>query len=262
MSITIGLLENIERASVFKLHLKDKSVEHISVDLQDLSQISFNLLVTNVEDDNAFSALSSVLDQQKSYYPIVNLKKSSSAEINLLKSKNGLDVLKFYENHSARPILLKNIESIEQICPFGWYLKDLWSSDRHTCLEELWYFIKTNLNTSFLRIIFNDIQTEELEKNKPKLSHSSLQGEKSPDFIPGGDEEIYLMKEYENVFAAPINIQEYNPEKGELVCAALINNSPLIIMCRLYGFNYIQKAVLVSLMTGMQNLSSTSTKTT
>ena len=119
----------------------------------------------------------------------------------------------------------------------------------------MWFFIKTNLATLELTIVFNDLKEpteKQVEKgDKPKLCHSFVKGSKLPQIFDGTEAQDKLMSEYEREFTEAFNITEYNSELGQLVFCSSIEKSPILVMAELSSFNQVQKSVLISLFSGL-----------
>lgn len=260
MSINVGFLKSEQQIVSKIINLEDASIDSKIIDSVTIKEEPLNLLFIDemVNLDN----LSSTLEQERKFYPILNAKDFdlSSDKFDSLDFQSTADL---YTKVTGKWILSKNISTIEQVYELITYLRDLHISDRNNFLEELWFILKTNLSAHELTIIFNDVEEVEVadeddKKNKsikPKLIHSFIKGDKIPNFFRGGAKEDALMKEYESEFSSIFNITDYHPDKGHLVITASIQKSPMIILAKVKNLNQLQQSVLVALFTGLNHQS-------
>lgn len=249
MIISLGHISNDNKLLIQNLNTVDQSLENKQIDLSSIGSEAINLLLVSHED-----SLAHVESEQK-FYPIVDSNKLN-VSFEDFQSLNYDQAYSLYNKVNNPWILSRNIESIESNYANVNYFKDLWQNDRNSFFEELWFFIKTNLGTLDLTIIFNDLKEpsdKQAEKGeKPKLCHSFVKGRKLPQIFDGTEAEEKLMSDYEREFTEAFNITEYNSELGQLVFCSNIEKSPILVMAKVSNFNQVQKSVLISLFSGLQ----------
>lgn len=147
--------------------------------------------------------------------------------------------------------LHNNISLIEEFFKVIPHLNQLWPNERTTFFEELWHLLKLNLGTTELKIIFNTVQSAEKDSQKDKLSRAMVSGTRTGQPLEGGDVEDQIMEHYAQEFHKIFDIIDYNMEKGELVAAATIKKSPVLIMAKLPQLTKLQQAVVSSLFEGL-----------
>lgn len=233
------------------------------IDTQNKGQSSRRVDTLNLGDETLAMAiypesesgnLASYIEKEHKFYPIFTAE-SLNQDLESIKLLNYEQLLELYQKVSTRWLLNNNLKSIEQLPPITNYLKDLWVKDRNSFFEELWFFLKTNLATTELSIIFHDLKElteKQSEKGeKPKLCYSYVQGEKIPQLFEGKDKEAVLMKEYEKDFTEIFHITDYSSERGLLTACAKIDLSPILIMAKVSELNQIQQSVLIGLFNGL-----------
>ncbi|MDA8792270.1 hypothetical protein N9N67_03440 [Bacteriovoracaceae bacterium] len=252
MHISILSLESANKIYLYSCGKDDQEVKKESFEKENIHELNFQLIIYH-SDLDIDSELIDLKFEQK-YCPCSS-NEQANVTFDQLDNFQVNDFFQLFEKYHQRFNLTNNIKNIEEIHPFIQTLKDHWKNDRHLFFTELWYGLKSNLNCAELNIIFNDVLQREDGENqqKAKLTKSYISGKRAPEILPGGEREDYLMTEYEAEFESPINIEHFIPEKGELVCAALINHSPIIIMSSVYSFNQLQKAIIVAIFTGLQD---------
>lgn len=220
----------------------------------DTVTLTDEVLAMTIYPESEAGNLASYINKEEKFYPIFTLE-SINQDTENLESLNYEQLLELYKKVSARWILNNNLKTIEQLAPTTKYLKDLWVKDRNSFFEELWFFLKTNLATTELNLIFHDLKEpteKQAEKGeKPKLCFSYVQGEKIPQLFEGKDKEAVLMKEYEKDFTEIFQITDYSSERGLLTACAKIELSPILIMAKLPDLNQIQQSVLIGLFNGL-----------
>ena len=238
---------NIKRINTDKLTMENKRVDATSLFDEDLC-LSFY-------PESQESQLSTYLEKENKYYPIFSFK-SVDQDFESVDSLETKELIELFNKVNARWILTNNLKTIEQLAPMSTYLKDLWVKERNSFFEELWFFLKTNLNATELTLIFNDLKEpteKQLEKGeKPKLCHSFVKGQKIPQLFAGEEKEDILMKEYEKEFNEIFQITEYNSQKGELIACAKIELSPILILGKIPSLNQVQQALLTGIFNGLQ----------
>jgi hypothetical protein len=253
MIIRVGFVMSEAQTSIKSLNTQTKEVTSITIDSPLIRGEALNLLL--FQNADAVSNLASLFQDEEKFYPIID---GTSLEIDQATFDAMIydQVIATYIRINTRWILSRNIETIESIYPTINYLKDLWVNDRNAFFEELWFIVKTNLGTSNLNIIFNDLK-EPTEKQKEKgdknkLCHSFVKGEKLPQIFDGTEVESKLMQDYDREFGEAFNITEYNAEEGNLVFCTNIEKSPILVMANLNTFNQLQRSVLIAIFSGLQ----------
>ena len=253
MIIRVGFVMSEAQTSIKSLNTQTKEVTSVTIDSPLIRGEALNLLL--FQNADTVSNLASLFQDEEKFYPIID---ATSLEIDqaAFDAMSYDQVIATYIRINTRWILSRNIETIESIYPTINYLKDLWLNDRNAFFEELWFIVKTNLGTSSLNIIFNDLK-EPTEKQKEKgdknkLCHSFVKGEKLPQIFDGTEVESKLMQDYEREFNEAFNITEYNAENGNLVFCTNIEKSPILVMANLNTFNQLQRSVLIAIFSGLQ----------
>src|SRR5690606_6425631 len=132
--------------------------------------LSLLLIDEGLKDEN----FANLLEEEKKYYPIVEAQ-TVGVDLEAFESLQSTDFLNLYTKIQTRWVLNNNIQTIEQIYGTINYMRELWINDRGSFFEELWFMIKTNLGTSSLTIVFNDLkEAMNKEKDKPSLIHSMV----------------------------------------------------------------------------------------
>lgn len=147
--------------------------------------------------------------------------------------------------------LHNNISLIDELFKVIPHLNQLWPNERTTFFEELWHLLKLNLGTTELKIIFNTVQAAEKEGQKDKLSRAMVSGTRVGHPLEGGDVESQIMEHYSQEFHKVFDVIDYNMDKGELVAAATIKKSPVLIMAKLPQLTKLQQAIVNSLFEGL-----------
>lgn len=253
MLLRLGMLETANQMLVKEINLKTQNIDIKKVDSTGLEDQSLQMLLFDNEEE--LDGLQSTLTKEQKFYPVAPLQSINISKSNFAELEYG-QLMSLYDQVSSRWILANNIKTIEHLYPTISYLKDLWVKDRNSFFEELWFILKTNLATTSLNIIFNDLK-EPTEKQKEKgakneLCLSYVEGEKVPQLMPGKDKEKHLMQEYESDFSDFFSITDYSQERGQFVACAKIGLSPVLIMANLPSFNQLQKSILIALFTGLQ----------
>lgn len=253
MTIKVGFLKSESQTLVKSLDKMNKSIEGHTVDSEEIKKEALNLLF--FENNEMAEELGQFIRDEDKFYPILD---SSSVSLDYQKfdSLNYQELLDIFEKINTRWILAKNIQSVENLYPTVTYLKETWVNDRNSFFEELWFFLKTNLGTTKLTIVFNDLKmptaAAKEKGEKPVLCHSYVEGRKVPQIFEGTDAQEKLMLEYKNDFNENFNITEYNSDSGQLVFCANIEKSPILVLAELGSLNQLQRSILAGVFTGLQ----------
>lgn len=254
MGIKIGFIKSSNQVLLKDIDKANKTTESMIFDIVELKDKELSLLLFDQNDE--LVELQSIFDDEGKYYPVAPAN-SLGLEKEVFEDLAAEELLDVYARVNARWILNNNIKTIEQIYSLITYLKDMWINDRNSFFEELWFILKTNLATHELTIIFNDIK-EPTEKQKekgekPKLCHSFVSGEKSPQIFDGTSKEDKIMADYEKDFNDTFSITEFDSNNGHLIATSKIDLSPILIMAKLNTFNQLQQSILIALFSGLQS---------
>ncbi len=241
-------------ALVYDIDMSKQKVSNRRVDTSGIQDEKINLLFFNESTES--QDIAHLMQKELKYYPIYPIQ-SFNLELDATKELNYQDLIELYEKASSRWVLANNLKTVEQIYPTIQYMKNLWIKDRNSFFEELWFYIKSNLATHSLNIIFHDLKepsSKQQEKGeKPKLCFSYVKGEKIPHLFEGKSPEELLMKEYEQEFSNSFQITEYQQHKNQLIACAKIDLSPILIMAEVKSINHLQQSILQALFTGLQS---------
>ncbi len=246
MQFTLAYLKNNKQV-LSRLFGVEKIEKGQISDIEDLKNTDIQGLIydeSDISDENR-----AFLSEGIKFYPI---RKSEDLSISLEEFEHLKDAQGLFLKMSHPWLLANNISLLEELFKVLTHLKSLWPNERTTFFEELWFVIKNNIGAKSLKLIYNDIQVNQKEHGKNKLIRSVINGTKTPMPTPATEAEVLLMTHYEEHFQSPFEISEYNPHKGELIITANINNSPILIMAKVYQLSRLQKALLNTLFDGLQ----------
>lgn len=256
MIISLGFVRSAGQVLVKELDWTQNSLQSRIIDATDLPDQ--NLQGLFIEDNDHFSSLISVLEKEKAFYPILDAR-DEDLGFSAFEDLPASQMRDLYLKIVNRWTMHQNFNSIENLFKITNHMRELWRKDRLTFFEELWYWMKRNLGSTDLTILFNDvIQAEEKDENnekreRPKLTQSLLTGTKKGNFHQGGPKEKELMQNYLDKFHEIFEVTEFNASKGHFVATAQIERSPLIFMARVAQLNQLQRVVLAGLFNGLQN---------
>jgi hypothetical protein len=248
MRFSLAYLKN-DKQILIRRFGEDQPDKGRILDFEDVKEQHIQGLIYNdsdISDENRV-----LLNHQVKFYPI---RSGADLQMNLEQFEDlGSDTAqKVFSKINDSWLLSNNIGLLEELFKVTTHLKELWPNDRITFFEELWFVIRSNIGASSLKIIYNDIQMSKKEHEKNKLVHGVVNGEKSPIPTPATEAESLLMKHYKNNFNSNFEITEYDPHKGEIIIAATINNSPVLVMAKINRLSRLQKALLGTLFDGLQ----------
>jgi hypothetical protein len=255
MIVSLGFVRSSSQVLIKELNWIQNSLESKIIDVTDLPDQ--NLQGLFVQDNEHFSSLVSILEKEKAFYPILDARDEalSYSQFEDMPSQQFKDI---YFKILNRWTMYQNFNSVENLYKITNHLRELWKKDRLSFFEELWYWMKRNLGSTDLTILFNDvISTEEKDENnekkeRPKLTQSILSGTKKGNFHQGGAKEKELMQNYLDKFHDVFEVTEFHPAKGQFVATAQIDRSPIIFMARTAQLNQLQRTLLAGLFNGMQ----------
>lgn len=255
MIISLGFIRSANQVLIKELDWLQNSLQSRLIDVTDLPDQNLQGLL--IEDNEHFSSLISLLEKEKSFYPILDAR-DESLTFSSFESLPATQFRELYLKIVNRWTLHQNFNSIENMWKITSHFRELWKKDRLSFFEELWYWMKRNVGSTDLTILFNDvIHTEEKDENnekkeRPKLTQSLLTGTKKGNFHQGGAKEKELMQNYLEKFHEVFEVTEFNPSKGHFVATAQIDRSPMIFMARAGQLNQLQRVVLTGLFNGLQ----------
>ncbi len=255
MIISLGFVRSTSQLLIKDFDWVKNSLESRLIDITDLPDQNLSGLF--VEDDEHFSSLVSLLEKEKSFYPIMDARNEDLS----FTSFEQLGSHAFKELSIKvinRWTMIQNFNSIENMYKIVTHFRDLWQKDRLSFFEEFWYWMKRNLGAVDLSIIFNDITSVEEKddnnekKERPKLTQSIISGAKKANFVTGGAKEKELMNSYFSQSQPSFEVTEMNPEKGQFVATVQIERSPILIMARVPALNQLQRTTLASVFNGLE----------
>lgn len=255
MIISLGYIRSSSQLLVKELDWTQNSLQSRLIDVTDLPDQ--NLQALFIDDNEHFSSLGNVLEKEKAFYPILDAK-DEDLSFGAFEEMPAQQFKDTYLKILNRWTLHQNFNSIEELWKITNHFRDLWKKDRLTFFEELWYWMKRNIGSTDLTILFNDVvQSEEKDENnekkdRPKLTQSLLTGTKKANFHQGAAKEKELMQNYLDKFHDVFEVTEFNPSKGHFVATAQIERSPMILMARTAQLNQLQRTLLASLFNGLQ----------
>lgn len=255
MIISLGFVRSSSQVLIKELDWIQNSLQSRLIYVTDLPDQ--NLQALFIDDNEHFSSLVSMLEKEKAFYPILDAKDEnlSFTAFEALAAQQFRDL---YSRIVNRWTMHQNFNSIENMYKLTTHFRELWKKDRISFFEELWYWMKRNVGSTDLTILFNDvIQTEEKDENnekkeRPKLTQSLLTGTKKGNFHQGGAKEKELMQTYLDKFHEVFEVTEFNASKGHFVATAQIERSPVIFMARTAHLNQLQRTLLAGLFNGLQ----------
>lgn len=255
MIISVGFVRSSSQLLIRDFNWIQNSSETRIIDVTDLPDQNLQALL--IDDNDHFSSLVSLLEKEKSFYPIIDAKDEGLS----FSAFEGLPQQAFKDHYlkiSNRWTMHQNFNSIENMYTLTNHFRDLWKRDRISFFEEMWYWLKRNLGAVDLSIVFNDVtQSQEKDENnekkeRPKLVQSILSGTKKGNFHLGTAKEKELMQSYLDKFHDVFEITEFNQQKGQFVATAQIDRSPMIIMARVPQLNQVQRTLLAGVFNGLQ----------
>lgn len=270
MEINLGYVEDPQRILIRSFNKKKKVFSEKIISSSEVTDESLQALLYDQEIN--VDELGYIGPGERKLYPLLSTE-TVDMDRDKFKMISINEAFHFYQGLMSKWLLRNNLSSLEEIFPICFHLKSCWNNDRHSFFEEFWYLLKSNLATSSLRIIFNDLKgyeadnsndqdenkkskdstKESVERKKSVLKQSSIFGHKRPEMTNPSEAEIMLLKKYNNYFNTPLEICEFNPEFGELVMACSINYSPFLILANVAQFDTFQKSLLFALLQGLQD---------
>jgi hypothetical protein len=255
MQLTLGFVRSPSQVLLKDLDWEQNKVSTRLIDVTDLpDQNLHGLFVGQTEH---FEQLLGLLEKEKSFYPILD---AANFDVNYSGFED-MPAFQFRElvtKVSNRWVLSHNYTSLEELFAFTTHLRVLWHKDRLSFHEEVWSWMRRNLATSELSIVFNDViqseqKNEEGQKEqKPKLTQSILSGTKKGNFVTGAGKEAALMERYLDKWNTEFEVTEWDAPKARFVATVMIDKSPLIFMARTTSLSQLQRSLMAALFKGIQ----------
>ena len=145
---------------------------------------------------------------------------------------NSEEALKLFSATHSSWVLKNNLHLLENLADTVKHLKTLWPNDRTTFFEEIWYLLKKNLGAHELTIAYNHMLKAQKDGEKNKLVRVVVEGAKTPNPTENKELGEALFKNYEGKFNA--TVEKYEQSENQVVYLATINDSPIIIMAKIY----------------------------
>jgi hypothetical protein len=247
MQFSLAFTKNSEQAILKSFSLDEASTSKI-MNLDEIKNEKVQGLIYNHEiNSEDFIA---GLEAELKFYPI---RSSQDFQLSSEKFENLSfdDAHKIFEKMRDNWILQNNLTLVEEIFKTRNHLLSLYPNDRSSFFEELWFILKSNLGSSDLKLIYNDLIKAKNENEKNKLVKVKVQGTRFPEPVSCDEMDEKILKHYEKDFGNLFEITDYNKAKGQLVICASIKKSPVLIMAQVYQLSRIQKSVLSSLFEGL-----------
>ncbi|MBY0518623.1 MAG: hypothetical protein K2P81_17060 [Bacteriovoracaceae bacterium] len=255
MQLTLGFVRSSSQILLKDLDWEQNQISTRLIDATDLPDQ--NLQGLFVGQNEHFEQLLSLLDKEKTHYPIFE---SSNFDLtySVFEDVPAFQFKELCEKAISRWQISNNFKSLEEIFAFTTHMRVLWHKDRMSFHEELWYWLKRNLSAVDLTLVFNDVvqseqKNEEGQKEqKPKLTQSLLSGTKKANFMTGAGKEQQLMEKYLDKWNEQFEITEWDATKARFVATVMIEKSPLIIMGRVTSLSQLQRSLLFAFFKGLQ----------
>ncbi len=249
MILQLGHLKNSKQLVIKKLNFADKSSSSkvVAIDTIQNEVLSCLFIDRSLLEDESIKE--SLLENSK-FYPIREASEAGIDNENFEKMEFDQLVLIFNKINQTWT-LQNNISLLENMHTVINHLNALWPNDRTTYFEEFWFLIKKNLGALSLRVIYNDLKKVGKNDDKNSLIQVSIEGDRNPNPVEGGELEKSLIENYQEEFALNFNMVEYVVEKGQLVIAGNIKNSPYIIMATITDISRLQQAVIQNFITAL-----------
>ena len=249
MEFSLGFLKNDKQFLIREFGKSELDAGKI-IGIEDIEKFHLQGLIYNeseISDENR-----AVLDGEIKFYPIrkgedLKITYDQFTDLNQEHANN------IYSKINDSWLLTNNINFLEELFKVVAHLKSLWPNDRTSFFEELWFVIRNNIGSTDLKIIYNDLEVGQKERDKNKLVRGVVSGERSPIPAPASEAEASVMENYEKDFLSFFDVSEYHPQKGEIIMTSKINNSPVLIMAKVNRFSRLQKALLNALFEGLQS---------
>lgn len=249
MNLSFGYIKN-ENQFLLKEFVSGTSDNKGKIlDLEDLATTPVQAVIYP-EELNQSQSLISVLSDVKKFAPIKSDKEIGFA-IDQFESMNFEQMQTVFTKTRDNWVLNNNLSLMENLFATIDHMTTLLHADRTAFFEELWFILRSNLGTSSLTVIFNDLKKATKEHEKDKLIRVKVEGEILPSPLPGDDFSDQVMKHYESSFHAGLEFVAFDTDKGELVATVTILKSPVLMMAKVASLTRLQKATLAALFDGI-----------
>ncbi|MBF0297110.1 MAG: hypothetical protein HQK51_00185 [Oligoflexia bacterium] len=260
---------------------------------------SENLNMLLFSSDLQSEDVAHILEEENKYYPVwpansFNIKSeddfdnfTSSYDFNNFNNFNKSDnsLLEVY----SKWIICNNIKLLDNFFIVLEHLRSLLESDRTSFFEELWQILKSNLGTTYMRIIYHDLlpvsnntnvttttvaPTDSFESIDNQLSSSTnntnkahkertneqvknlitmlVEGERKPLSCDGKELENHLLAIYGEKCTSNFYTPEISLEKNEFLSLGLVRKTPVIILWRSFIYNKLQQSLIKALFDGLK----------
>lgn len=245
MQVHIGFLKSPQQVLIKQLDWNENALERRTIDFNDIESEPLNALF--IQDQTGLEETAEILDKEKHLYPILESTEFDLSAENF-ESLEEEKVKAIFTTVTNRWTLHQNLTAIKEMVATAEHFRELWSKDRLTFFEELWYWLKRQLGSTSLSIVFNDVDESQ---EKAKLIQSMLHGKKKAHFESNQENTALLTQEYQETYQEGLEITEYDPHKKRMVATLMIEGSPIIIMAQVDELNNLQRAILEGTFKGM-----------
>lgn len=246
MDFSIGLVKSDQKMMVKNFGAAESQLKFL--DLEEAKEENLQVLFypKSVESDELVARL----QENSKFYPIryaddMNLNEDSFERLEQADAE--VMLARVQEQWS----LEHNLDLIKNLFNYLDHFKNLWPNNRTSFFEELWFTLRNNLACTNLTIIYNDMVIAKKETEKNKLKQVKVFGSRLPETVDGSEVEAQVVEHYKNDFNKSFTLTEHNREKGEVVIAASIKGSPVLILARTREFRNFQEVVLSSFFEGL-----------
>ena len=250
MTFNIGYIDSESQYFLKTVNFEDLQSSFVRKDTSELSTDQISLLFFDENSD--LSGIESLFQKEAQYYPIVPANRYGL----LLKDLKDLDFNQTQqiagEIHN-KWILNNNLQAISELPQRVDRIRELWRSDRHNALLEIWAFTKMNTGAGRLTILFKDTdqngetENDEQASKRPALVNCALEGHKVPDFRPATESENFVMEKA--FFDRAIEIEKDQPTRTSF--KVQIGSSPLVILAESAQINTLQESLLTGYFKGI-----------
>lgn len=254
MDLSIAFVKNETQVLYQTFSSEEKGKPQI-MDIEDLeSKPLHNILLPKelIEGEERAELLREKLDKTNKYAPIKTIS-GQSITADSFDRLSAEEATKITESTYSTWTLRNNLHLVENLIAQITHLKQLWPNDRTAFFEELWHIMRSNLGATQLTLAYNHMKKAEKEGEKNQLIRVVIEGQSRPN--PAENKELgeALFKNYEGKFSRAFETYSYSRESGEAVFLAKINESPIIIMAKVFDLTPLQKATFNALLEGLQN---------
>jgi hypothetical protein len=242
----MAIINNVTQATIHTFSCDQELIETKIIDQSDLFLEPLSLVV--LSNHVSLDQLECDLYNKSNHLPIL-------AQQDIQESYS-FDELKNLVGQSSQNWSLKNnLSTIEEMPKLVSHLKDLWNQDRTSFFEELWFIIKKNFATEELKIIFHDLQEDEISENKkkPRLINMAISGFHRGEFIGDDPTNDFLMKNFGLNPVDSLELIEFDREKGNWLFVTHINLSPIVIWGRSLNLSLLSHSILKGIISGLNN---------